>query len=104
MKFFRQNIWWIRKKALILQCQKGKTTGKNRKNPKDKRKLKLPCGVMVARRFLAPLVRVRVLPRQQRVESSDSTLLFFIHSSRQSPRTVAQGRSPTSADADPART
>ena len=24
----------------------------------------LPCGVMVARRFLAPLVRVRVLPRQ----------------------------------------
>lgn len=36
MKFFRQNIWWIHKKALILQCQKGKTTGKNSKNLKTK--------------------------------------------------------------------
>ena len=38
----------------------------------------LPCGVMVARRILVPPVRVRILPRQQKIAMFPEHCDFFV--------------------------
>ncbi len=41
------------------------------------KKIKLPCGVMVAHRILVPFVRVRVFPRQLKIAESIAQLFFY---------------------------